>query len=135
MTIEVHRTEARFIGLRKTTGKVELMDFRGWTEKKGSINSIHRPDELMLKGWIGEGKPHETEYVFANAISEDEIELRRGIGLTSDELKTPFAIYSQQEINDASLISEDGERIIWRPTEEGDYPPLMPEQIRFSQTW
>lgn len=132
MTVEATRTESKSLGLRKTT-RTRVLEFRAYHERVSeTITLIGRPDSIMLKGSraVKQYKEiHEIEFVFAEPISEDEVEVRRSIGLGYSDLeKSETVIFSREQINEANLVSETGERISWRPTKVGDYPPLKPGQ-------
>lgn len=81
------------------------------------------PEMILLHaGSAPEGARLPLEYIFAWSTSEDDLNVNTktdGI-LSEGEIVT----YSGEAINEANLVSDRGERIIWRETKPGDYPPL-----------
>jgi hypothetical protein len=124
MTIEVKSTEYSHLGFKKTV-KSRVLDFRGWNKKVSPTITISSSPDLILlhEGHVPEENTLPREYVFAHPISEDDLLIRKTNNLF--ELGENI-IYSKEEINHANLISDDGEIIVWRKTQSGDYPPLEP---------
>ncbi|OGH10685.1 MAG: hypothetical protein A3B38_04355 [Candidatus Levybacteria bacterium RIFCSPLOWO2_01_FULL_36_13] len=136
MTVEVERTIKRterhgFLGLKKreveeTTRRIA--EYRTVTQKTGLGGSVEigltKRESLTLTG-LRElyGKSR-----VADVISPDKL---RVVDWTSYpfELKPPKIdeqTFSENEINEANLVSEDGKRLVWRKTRPGDYPEIMP---------
>lgn len=126
MTIEVERTDSRFFGMQKTF-HTRVLDFRAWTKRiSESMTSGFSGDMLVLSiGPILEDDEPSSKFVFATPISEDDLEVTTKSNLME---RGESVIYSKDRINRENLTSHWGERIVWKETQPGDYPPLEPGQ-------
>lgn len=120
MTVEAVRQEKRFFGLH-TRERRTILDYRSWNQKKSSTYSVGKqPDRVLIDAGNIFNITREPA-VFAMAVSEDEIvTFKSHLRIARLEVKK----YRKEEINDASIIGVNGERVVWRETQPGDYPTL-----------
>ena len=124
MTVEVHKvikkTERHgFLGLQKR----EVEETTKRIAEYRTIGRKIRRESLLLQR--GEGINGTLKV--ATVISPDQVQVFNWMTSSGQQPKeTGNQTLSENEINEANLVSEDGEGLVWRETEPGDYPEIMP---------
>lgn len=133
MTIEIEYKNKKWFGLRSETHR-RLFDHRRWTRKVSSVITEGSPSgDSVLAIRVGDLRaqnPASDEFVFVYASTEDEVEVRRTPHPIDNGITT---VLSREDINAANLVNKWGERVVWRETQAGDYPPL-PEGAVLAKT-
>lgn len=128
MTVEATRTRSKFGGLKHET-TTRLLDFRAWDKKESAgITIVGNPETCMLQmgAVLAEKRKPGDKFVFLKSTSEDDVEVTSMTTLTEDG---ETVIFSREAINDQEFTTIYGEKISWRETLPGDYPPLEKDQV------
>lgn len=131
MTVESIYTDKKLLGL-KTRQIRRVLDFRSYSIKESPVITIihSSPLELLnpqeLHKNAEEGDALNTDMQFVKPISEDSVETY--VWNARENKHKDRKVLTGPAINEANLTSDDGKlKIIWRETQEGDYPPLPEE--------
>lgn len=129
MTTEVEHKNKKWFGLRSETHR-RLFDHRRWTRKVSPmITEGPASGDRVLALRVGDlnaENPAPDEFAFVHARTEDSVVVRKTPHPLEDGTTT---ILTREQINEANLANRWGEKVIWRETRPGDYPPLQPDQI------
>ena len=128
MTIELVREKLKWFGPKREK-HTKVLEYRFWEQQvsPGTTYAGSADVEMLHSAPIFAHERRPGDYFqFLHPLSERSLAV-----ITKKDLldEGESVIYTGDEINRANLRTLRGEKVIYRNTKVGDYPPLQPGQV------
>lgn len=151
MAVEAQTTRSYLGGLIKREEPKRVLDYRVITQQEATSPPHSSQPEFLV---VGKGRQRPEFYFvdmpeylkMAEATNEDNVRTHdfSTCGYQSEDVD-----YSEKKINEAKLVAKSSirlpfirlrigsyiTRVSWRETQEGDYPPILPGQTEYFESY